>query len=311
MTTTMNAPSTRMLTLLSLLQTGREWPAAELAARLDTTPRTMRRDIDRLRELGYPVESSRGPGGGYQLVAGQAMPPLAFTDDEAVATVIGLQFAETAQVEGTTGALRKIERVLPSRLRNRVRAVAATVDTVSRSTLDANTLRALGMAAYSHQDVRFRYTTRTGKGSERRVHPYRQVFMDGRWYLLGWDRDREDWRTFRLDRIEAVEVPGTTFTPVPLPPAVSFVQRPDGHRQGVIRFEAPLATVSERLVPQAGSLEPINGNSCRYVTAAESWEWLAITLAVVGVPYTIEGPAELIEYTRRLADQLAKAILDR
>ncbi|WP_132124631.1 helix-turn-helix transcriptional regulator [Actinocrispum wychmicini] len=306
----MNAPSTRMLTLLSLLQDGRAWPAAELAERLDTTPRTMRRDIDRLRELGYPVESSRGPGGGYQLVAGQAMPPLALTDDEAVATVVGLQFAATAQVEGTTGALRKIEQVLPSRLRHRVQAVAATVDTVSRSTLDANTLRTLSMAAYAHQDVRFRYTNRAGAGSERRVHPYRQVFMDGRWYLLGWDRDRQDWRTFRLDRIDELDVPGTTFTPVPLPPAVSFVQRPDDRRQGVVRFEAPLATVSERLVPQAGSLEAIDETTCRYVTAADSWEWLAITLAVVGVPYTIEGPPELREYSRRLAERLSQAILE-
>src|SRR4051812_40508067 len=133
MTTIMNGPSTRMLTLLSLLQDGRAWPGAELADRLGTTPRTMRRDVDRLRELGYPVESARGPGGNYQLVAGQAMPPLVLPDDEAVATVNGLRLAETAQVDGTSGALRKLTRVLPSRLRHRVEAVAATTSVRSRS----------------------------------------------------------------------------------------------------------------------------------------------------------------------------------
>jgi predicted DNA-binding transcriptional regulator YafY len=313
MLTWMNAPSTRMLLLLSLLQDGRAWPGAELAERLGTTPRTMRRDIDRLRELGYPVESARGPGGSYQLTAGQAMPPLVFTDDEAVATVVGLQFAATAEVDGTEGALRKLEQVLPSRLRHRVHAVAATIETVSRTTLDQHVLQTLAMAAYTHQDVRFQYTNRAGHGSERRVEPYREVLLDGRWYLLGWDRDRTDWRTFRLDRIASLEVPGTTFAPRALPPdgPVSFVQNNSGlpvtRSQGVIRFQAPVETVSERLIPQAGTLTAIDATSCRYVTAPDSWEWLAITIAMVGVPYTIESPPELIEYSRRLAGLLTGA----
>jgi predicted DNA-binding transcriptional regulator YafY len=311
MTTIMNAPSTRMLTLLSLLQDGRAWQGAELAERLGTTPRTMRRDIDRLRELGYPVESVRGPGGSYRLVAGQAMPPLVLTDDEAVATVIGLRLAETAQVDGTSGVLRKLAQVMPSRLRYRVRAVAATTTVRSRSTVDVELVRRLGLAAYTHQDVRFRYRDKAGATSARRAEPYRQVLLDGRWYLLAWDRDRADWRTFRLDRIDDLEVPGSTFVPRLVPPAVSFVQDvADNSAEGVVRFHAPVAVVAERLVPQGGSLEAVDAETCRYVTVAESWDWLAMMVAMVGVRYTIEAPVELIECTRLLASRLADAILD-
>ncbi|GAB3875217.1 YafY family protein [Kibdelosporangium lantanae] len=303
-----------MLTLLSLLQDGRAWQGAELAERLGTTPRTMRRDIDRLRELGYPVESVRGPGGSYRLVAGQAMPPLVLTDDEAVATVIGLRLAETAQVDGTSGALRKLAQVMPSRLRHRVRAVDATTSVRTRSTVDVEVVRRLGMAAYTHQDVRFQYRDRTGATSSRRVEPYRQVLLDGRWYLLAWDRDREDWRTFRLDRVGDLEVPGSTFIPRLVPPAVSFVQdipdRPVDSAQGVVRFHAPVSLVAERLVPQGGSLEAIDAETCRYVTVDESWEWLAMMVAMVGVRYTIEAPEELIESTRLLSARLRDAILD-
>ncbi|MCP2165527.1 putative DNA-binding transcriptional regulator YafY, contains an HTH and WYL domains [Goodfellowiella coeruleoviolacea] len=308
-----------MLELLSLLQTGRRWPAADLAARLGVSARTLRRDLDRLRDLGYPVASARGPGGSYQLVAGQAMPPLLLTDDEAVATVVGLRFAALTHADGDTGAadnaLRKLEQVLPGRLRHRVRAVAASIETGSRPEqgLDLRTLRLLGTAAHSHQHVRFDYTSRTGQRSERRVEPYRQVLFGRRWYLLGWDRDRADWRTFRLDRISGLTVPGTTFAPRELPEsgAVSFVQDsaryPITRRQGVVRFAAPVEVVSARLIPQAGTLEAVDEHTCRYVTAPDSWEWLAIVLAMVGVPYTIEGPAELIAYSRQLADRIARA----
>ncbi|MGH7883415.1 MAG: helix-turn-helix transcriptional regulator, partial [Candidatus Dormibacteraceae bacterium] len=228
----MKGPSGRMLELLSLLQNGRPWPAAELAGRLATSPRTLRRDLDRLRELGYPVSSSRGPGGSYQLVAGRAMPPLLLTDDEAVATVVGLRFTALTQVEGATeaadNALRKLEQVLPSRLRYRMEAVSGSIDAVSRTarTLDLPTLQLLASSAQAHHHVRFRYTSRTGQLTERRIEPYRQVLLGRRWYLLGWDLERQDWRTFRLDRIENLTAPGTAFVPRDLPPsgAVGFVQ---------------------------------------------------------------------------------------
>lgn len=308
-----------MLELLSLLQGGRNWQAEELAARLGTSPRTLRRDIDRLRDLGYPVASSRGPGGSYQLVAGRAMPPLLFTDDEAVATVIGMRIASLAQVDGASeaaeSALGKLEKVLPPRLRSRVRAVFDSTEAVSRATgtLDLSTLQALSSCAHAHQDVRFGYTNRAGERTERHVEPYRQVLLGRRWYLLGWDLDRGDWRTFRLDRIGGISVPGTTFAPRELPAggAVSFVQDsarfPITRHTGVVRFEAPVSLVSERLMAEAGSLEAIDEHSCRYVTAADSWEWLAITLAMIGVPYTVEGPPELIAYSRELAARIARA----
>jgi predicted DNA-binding transcriptional regulator YafY len=316
----MAGPSERMLELLSLLQTGRAWPGRELAARLGTSPRTLRRDVERLRGLGYPVSSAPGPGSSYQLVAGRAMPPLLFTDEEAVATVIGLRFAALAQVTGESGAaegaLRKLEQVLPPRLRSRMTAVQASTETAMRraASVDLTVLHTLGTAAYAHQDVRFAYTSRAGVRTERRVEPYRQVLLGRRWYLLGWDRDRRDWRTFRLDRITSLTVPGTGFAPRELPPdgAASFVQAsarvPLRRHQGVVRFDAPVELVSERLMADAGTLEPLGEHACRYVTAVDSWEWLSITLAMVGVPYTVESPPELIEHTRELAARITAAV---
>lgn len=247
------------------------------------------------------------------------MPPLLLSDEEAVATVVGLRFAALAQVDGATGAaeaaLRKLEHVLPPRLRRRMEAVSASTDAISRSTqsLDLGTLQTLATAAHAHHDVRFTYVNRAGQSSQRRVEPYRQVLLGRRWYLLGWDLDRLDWRTFRLDRITDLTTPRSTFAPRELPPdgAVSFVRSsarsPISRHQGVVRFAAPLALVSDRLMAEAGSLEAIDEDNCRYVTAPDSWEWLAITLAMVGVPYVIEGPPDLISCSRQLAERISLA----
>lgn len=302
-----------MLELLSLLQSGRTWPAAELAERLGASSRTLRRDLDRLRELGYPVESTRGPGGSYRLVAGRAMPPLLLTDDEAVATVVGLRYAALVLDDGAAdGALRKLEQVLPPRLRRRMAAVAAATSTVSRASLDLRVVEALGAAAHARQDVRFSYTDRAGTPSTRHVEPYRQVLLDRRWYLLGWDLDRGDWRTFRVDRIREVETPGSTFaprSPLPdtMPPDPAAGAGPSAGPRGVVRFAAPVSVVSERLAAQAGSLEALGPDACRYVTPPDDWEWLAATVALVGVPYTVEAPPELVARTRALAERVAAA----
>ncbi|MFD0689836.1 helix-turn-helix transcriptional regulator [Actinomadura fibrosa] len=310
----MTDPSRRTLELLSLLQDGRTWRAAELTERLGASPRTLRRDIERLREIGYPVLSARGPDGGYRLVAGRAVPPLPLTDDEAVAAVAGLRFAALARVDGATGAadgvLRKLRQALPPRLRSRIEAVSASTEAVSRTAaaLDLHTVQVLGSAAHEHRHVRFGYTSRDGRPSERRVEPYRLILLDRHWYLLGWDRDRRDWRTFRVDRIEEVHSPGTTFTPrePPEDPA-AFPSTRGGEAAGVVRFAAPLGVVAERLVAETGVLEEIDAGNCRYVTAADSWEWLAMALASVGVPYRIEGPPELIAQSRLLARRIADA----
>jgi predicted DNA-binding transcriptional regulator YafY len=306
-----------MLELLSLLQDGRDHPGAELADRLGASPRTVRRDLDRLRGLGYPVESTRGPGGNYRLVAGRAMPPLLLTDDEAVAAVVGLRLVADVEPDGrgaASGALRKLQQVLPSRLRHRLAAVSDSLESASRvapgPALDV--VAALGTAITGRLDVRFRYADRSGEGSSRRVEPARQVVLGRRWYLLAWDRDRADWRTFRTDRIADLVVPGTTFVPRELPEdPVSFAQTsarvPISRHRAVVRFEASAAVVAERLIPEAGSIEALDDGLCRYVSAPDSWEWLAITLAMVGVPYVIEGPAELIDRSRELAARIGAA----
>jgi predicted DNA-binding transcriptional regulator YafY len=304
----MNGPSARLLELLSLLQTGRAWPAAELAARVGTTPRTLRRDLDRLRSFGYPVESARGPGGSYRLVAGRAMPPLVLTDDEAVATVIGLRFAALVLADGAAeGALRKLTQVLPPRLRRRVSAVSAATHAVTRTSLDPTVIDTLATAAHDRRDVRFTYTNRSGASSSRHAEPYRLVLLDRNWYLLAWDLDRTDWRTFRVDRIAAVTVPGSTFAPrTPLPDTMVH-RSPRDRPGGVIHFEAPLAEVSTRLSAEAGTLTAVDENSCRYTTPPDDWAWLAVTVAAVGVPYRVESPPELVAETRKLAQRTASA----
>ncbi|MGC7096225.1 helix-turn-helix transcriptional regulator [Amycolatopsis lurida] len=306
----MSGPGERMLELLSLLQSGRDWPGTELAERLGTSPRTLRRDLDRLRELGYPVRSARGPGGSYRLVAGRALPPLMFTDDEAVAAVVGLRFAALATGDpGADDALRKLEQALPNRLRYRTEAVSTATEGPSRpmSAADPSVVAGLATAATARQHVEFDYTARDGAHSRRRVEPYRQVLLGRRWYLLGFDRDRSAWRTFRLDRITAVHVPGTTFRPRELPAGGMTAFGEDRGAGAVVHFDAPVEVVAENLRAEAGSLVAVDGGKCRYVTGTDDWAWLAMAVAAVGVPYRIEGPPELIEETRRLAYRVAHA----
>lgn len=298
-----------MLRLLSLLQTGRAWPAQELADRLGTTPRTLRRDLERLRELGYPVASTRGPGGSYRLVAGRAIPPLVFTDEEAIATVAGLRMAAPAS-EAADGALRKLERVLPPRLRDRVSAMSAVTHTVTRQAPDLAVVDTLAVAAHGRRDVRFTYRNRAGEVSERQVEPYRQVLLDRYWYLLAWDLGRADWRTFRVDRIASVEVPGSTFAPrEPLPD--TMVHRAAAGQPAVIHFDAPVSAVSPRLRAEAGALEAVGERRCRYTSPPDDWAWLAGVVAAVGVPYRVESPPELAAETERLAARAARATAPR
>lgn len=305
----MNGPSSRVLELLSLLQSGRAWSAPDLADRLGTTPRTLRRDMERLREFGYPVESTRGPGGSYRLVAGRAMPPLVLTDEEAIAAVVGLRMAASAS-EAADGALGKLERVLPPRLRRRVAAMSAVTDTVARQVPDLAVIDVLAAAAHARQDVRFTYRDRKGAAAGRQVEPYRQVLLDRRWYLLAWDLDRVDWRTFRVDRIASVEVPGSTFAPrAPLPD--TMVHRGTDGPRAVIHFEAPVSAVSARLHAEAGVLEAAGEDCCRYTSPPDDWAWLAAMAALVGVPYRVESPPELVAETERLAARAAAAAAPR
>jgi predicted DNA-binding transcriptional regulator YafY len=221
-----NDPTGRALRLLSLLQTHRLWRGADLAERLEVTERTVRRDIDRLRELGYPVDATTGVDGGYRLAAGAHLPPLVFDDDEAVAVAVGLRAAAGAAIDGiedtSVRALAKIEQVLPHRLRRRVSALHASVVSLrwthsDDEIVDPDALSVLASACRDHEEVRFGYRSRDGDGSRRLVEPHQLVTAGRRWYLVAWDLRRADWRTFRLDRLSGAKLEGVRFAPREIP----------------------------------------------------------------------------------------------
>ncbi|MBH5333508.1 YafY family transcriptional regulator [Streptomyces pactum] len=316
----------RLLTLLSLLQTPREWPGAELAERLGVSRRTVRRDIDRLRELGYPVQASRGADGGYRLIAGKAMPPLVLDDEEAVAIAVGLMAGAGHAVEGVeeaaVRALAKLEQVLPSRLRHRVTSLqAATLPLVGGEggdTVDPRTLTVMAAAVTGREKLRFRYRSGDGTASRRLTEPYRLVSTGRRWYLVAYDLDRADWRTFRIDRVGAPEATGGRFTPRELPPggADGFVARSlsrtrSEHRLDVT-FQAPAHRVAARLPRSLGVPEPDGASACRLrTTTADALEWVAARLALVGCEFTVHAPDALIGHLDELGARLLRAAADR
>ncbi len=213
--------SSRLLRLLSLLQTPRDWTGTELADRLEVSPRTVRNDIERLRDLGYPVHATRGSIGGYRLEAGTSMPPLLLDDEEAVAVAIGLRTATQGAVAGieetSLRALAKLEQVLPPRLRRQVSTLQSVTVNVRRGRpgpmVDPAMLTEIARLARGRFTIRFDYSDRRQEASQRRVEPYRIVNAGLRWYLVAWDLDREDWRTFRVDRMREGMSPGLRFTP--------------------------------------------------------------------------------------------------
>jgi predicted DNA-binding transcriptional regulator YafY len=222
-------PAARLLRLLSLLQSRPTWPARELAERLAVDPRTIRRDVARLRSLGYPVHTSPGLAG-YELGAGGRLPPLLLDDEEAVAVAIGLRVAATAAVTGVesaaVAAMAKLDQVLPGPARDRVRSLqSSTVHLESRlvDPVDPATLSLLASACRSCERVRFSYRAFAGQVSERRVEPSQIVFTDRRWYLVALDLDRDDWRTFRVDRVSAPVLTGHRFERRDAPDAVARV----------------------------------------------------------------------------------------
>ncbi len=306
--------ATRMLQLLSLLQTHRYWPGAELAARLEVSDRTLRRDVDRLRDLGYPVHAARGSTGGYQLQAGAAMPPLLLEDDEAVAIVVGLHAAVGGMVDGieetAARALGKVVTVMPPRLRRRVDALASyAVPTVWSSDgprVDAHALATLAQACRDDERVGFGYRTRDGETMDRSVEPHRLVSLGRLWYLVAWDLLRHDWRSFRVDRMSEVHPTGVRFRQRDLPggDAAAFVTRSlrslPQHRRVSVRVHAP-ADVVRRHVRHWGTVEELepepgrDGPLCRVVMEADDLAWPLFVLAGVGADFLVEEPAELAE----------------
>ncbi|MFE4174570.1 helix-turn-helix transcriptional regulator [Streptomyces sp. NPDC056909] len=311
----------RLLSLLSLLQTPREWPGSELAERLGVSPRTIRRDIDRLRDLGYPVEATKGAIGGYRLVAGTAMPPLLLDDEEAVAIAVGLRAGAGHAIEGvdeaSVRALAKLEQVLPSRLRHRVSTLQAATIPVTRgdgATIDPRTLTVMAGAVTGGERLRFGYRSGDGTETKRQVEPYRLVSTGWRWYLVAYDLAREDWRTFRVDRISEPFATGARFTPRELPTgdAAQFLRRSMSRRQSLteveVSFAAPVEFVRARLPGYLGAPEPTGPGSCRLrTTTTDSLEWLALRLALVNCEFTVRQPAELTECLRELGARLVRA----
>jgi predicted DNA-binding transcriptional regulator YafY len=310
--------SARLLRLLSLFQGRRYWPGADLAGRLEVTSRTLRRDVDKLRTLGYPIHSTSGAEGGYQLGAGREMPPLLLDDEEAVAVALGLRWATTGGVEGveeaSVRALLKIEQILPPRLGRRVAALQAVVVASGGAgpSVDARSLSTIAGACREHEILRFRYRDRTGTASARSVEPHRVVNTWRRWYLVAWDTARKDWRTFRVDRMErCAAAAGVRFAPRD-PPArdlAAYVTSSgvNARCRARVKLFAAAAAVAERLPPCIGLLEPIDDNSCFFETGASTYESLATYLSLVGADFEIIEPLELVEEVRRLAERYRRA----
>lgn len=307
----------RLLALLSLLQTPREWPGSELAGRLEVSPRTVRRDIERLRDLGYPVEASMGAEGGYRLVAGSAMPPLLLDDEEAVAIAVGLRAAAGQAIEGideaAVRALTKLERVLPSRLRYRVGALnAATVRlaTSEGPAVDPGQLTSIAAAVTNRERLRFDYTPGGGRDSEKRhVEPYRLVSAGRRWYLVAFDLARDDWRVFRVDRIADLFATGARYTPHAVPgddPAAFVTDKMYSSAptyEAVVLVELPAAAVP----PHLGAVEPVDEHRSRVRAGADTLEWLAFRFATAGCEFTVEEPRELVDYLRAMTGRVTRA----
>ncbi|MGI5290860.1 helix-turn-helix transcriptional regulator [Nonomuraea polychroma] len=312
--------SARLLKLLSLLQARRDWTGDELAARLHVTTRTIRNDMERLRRLGYPVHATAGPTGGYRLGAGAALPPLLLDDEEAVAIAVSLRTAAGGTVAGieetSARALVKLQQVLPPRLRRRVEAlrVYTVPERWAGPSVDAGVLTTIATACRDHERLRFEYRTYDGGQAVRTTEPHRLVHSRHRWYLLAWDLDRDDWRTFRVDRIQPRTPAGPRFTPRPLPEGgdvARHVARGVGeatwrYRARVI-VHAPAERVARRL-PVPVEIQPVGEDRCVFEPGSDDPLMLAGYLAMLGEDFTVEGSPELAAELRTLARRFLRAI---
>ncbi|MGW3458374.1 helix-turn-helix transcriptional regulator [Streptomyces olivaceoviridis] len=311
----------RLFQLLSLLQTPREWPGGELAERLGVSRRTVRRDVDRLRELGYPVRATKGADGGYRLVAGKAMPPLVLDDEEAVAIAVGLRAGAGHAVEGvdeaSVRALAKLEQVLPSRLRHRVSTLqSATTPLTSGDgpSIAPETLTVMASTVAGRERLRFAYRDKDGSASRRLAEPHRLVSTGRRWYLVAYDLDRADWRTFRVDRVSEPFATGIRFAPRELPTgsAAEFLRQSIQRRQETYAFEVRFAALADRVsghLPRwLGVPEDDGSGGCVLRgTTGDPLEWLAVRLVMAGYEFAVRGPGELVECVRELGGRLSRA----
>jgi predicted DNA-binding transcriptional regulator YafY len=312
--------SARLLRLLSLLQGARERSGADLASRLEVTTRTVRKDVDRLRSLGYPVEATPGPAGGYRLGAGADLPPLLLDDEEAVAVAVGLRSAASGSVVGiedaSLRALTKLDQVLPSRLRYRLSALERFTVAVPAAgdapRVPAELLTTLVAACRDRERLRFDYTTHTGAPSRRDVEPYQLVTWGRRWYLVGYDVERAGWRTFRVDRLRPRTPNGPRFAPRPLPAEdlAEYVARQVGtatwrYRAHVL-VHAPAAAVADRL-PPAVEVSAVDEHRCRILVGADNLTLVAVWLAALDEDFEVLDPPELRAELHRLGQRYLRA----
>ncbi|MCE3554839.1 YafY family transcriptional regulator [Pseudonocardia sp. RS11V-5] len=327
----MTSPSSRTLRLLSLLQTHRYWPGPELASRLEVSVRTLRRDVDRLRELGYPVMATRGVDGGYQLAAGAALPPLVVDDDEAVALAVGMQAATQGAVAGieepALRALTKVVQVMPPRLRRRVDAlrgvtVPSTWSAPRAEALDPEALIVVAQACRDSERIEFGYTARGADPASsadgrlrtlrlRHVEPHRLVPLGRRWYLVAYDLDRHDWRSFRLDRLAEPRRTGARFRPRELPTAdaADFVQAGIRNRPSTYTVEALVEAPAERLahLGRWATVEPLGPDRCLLRMATDDLDWPLLALGGCGAEFEIRSPVELTARVREWGERFLRA----
>ena len=312
--------SSRTLRLLSLLQSRRYWSGPELAGRLEVSVRTLRRDVDRLRELGYPVRAARGVAGGYQLAAGASLPPLALDDEEAVALAVGLQAATANTVapmaEPSLRALAKIVQVMPPRLRRRVEALRAMTVVASwapgAAGPDPSVLLTAAQACRDSEGLALDYTAVDGARTQRRVEPHRLVSLGRRWYLVCFDLDRQAWRSFRVDRVATMTTDGRRFRPRELPTAdaATFVRQgittaPSNHDVRVV-----LHCVAEQARGRVGrwaNVQELPGRRCLLTMTTESLEWAALVLGSTGVELSDVTPPELVALLDDWSQRFARA----
>ena len=307
--------SARLLSLLSLLQARRDWPGTLLAERLEISPRTVRRDVDRLRELGYPIAAIKGPNGGYRLGAGSELPPLLFDDEQAVALAIALQIATTAGAgieEAAARALHTVRQVMPARLRRRIDTVRVSAVQRPGDQADSAVIVALSAAVHAHEEVRFDYA---GSAERRRVQPHHLVTWGGHWYLVAWDLDRADWRTFRADRIAPRTPNGPRFPPRELPggSVAAFVtdrfRGSDGSGEwpcrGEVVLHVPAGAVASYV--RDGVVEELGPDRCRLTLGSWSWAALAAAIGRFDADIEVVGPAELTDAFGQLARRYARA----
>lgn len=313
----MNDVTSRTLHLLSLLQSRAVWHGPELAAELGVTVRSVRRDIDRLRQMGYPVHASAGQGGGYQLGAGRALPPLLLNGDEAVAVAVGLSLAAASGVDGlgehALRALTALDRILPPTVSTEVGALTSVLDVITSrpASVAPPTLVTVARGARDGVQLRVDYERRDGERSTRRVEPYRVLSIDGRWYLFAWDLDREDWRTFRLDRMRSARATTFRFTARPVPDIEAYVRESitvaPYATTVTVRVLRPLADVAFRIPATIGTLEADGPGACILRVGGDDPRWVVLHLAYLGMPIEVVDPPELDDVIGRLGEWFDQA----